>query len=64
MDAVVGGLSGFAGGMQVSGGGNNFAGGSSTNGAGIMDKLRDVFGRQKNLTGGFGSVDGTNDKIA
>lgn len=64
MDAVVGGLSGFAGGMQVSGGGNNFAGGSSTNGEGIMDKLRDVFGRKTNLTGGFGSVDGTNDKIA
>jgi hypothetical protein len=57
-------LGAIAGGMKVSGAINDFKAASSSDGVGIMDKLRDVFGRQKNLTGGFGSVDGTNDKIA
>ena len=64
MDAVVGGLSGFGGGMQIQGGLNDFTGGTTSENDGIMDKIRDVFGRKQNLTGGFGSVDGTNYKIS
>lgn len=64
IDSVTGALTGFGTGMQIQGNLKNFTGGSMSEGGGIMEKIRDVFSRKQSLTGGFGSVDGTNYKIS
>ena len=57
IDSVTGALTGYATGAKTTGIVDDFAGGN-----GVIDKIRDVFNGSKKLTGGFGSVDGTNYK--
>lgn len=59
LDSVTAGLGGFLTGMKATGSG----GGNENNSNNNSNKKRNVF-NQNNLTGGFGSVDGTNNKIA